>query len=302
MRKNESNTARENSNFTGMMGVVMISVLFLVIGGIMIFFPQINIMNFVYVMGGFLLVAGAWEVTRYFLREEYRNIANFDFSAGVMLLIAGVVLIVRAEAAAAFMYMMFGALVLVQGVTLLQHTFALKALKSIGWIVTLILSAALVLFAAAILLDYNGMFSTGLLTYYLLAASGLLGLISLFCVGLRIRHFEREVMVQKKRDLDEDFFAYKNNVTAIGQKPEEHVIDVVDRDKIEAKTEAEKEQETQESHEPEESKESKEEEIFEDEGIVEEEKEEKVSIKDKLTALRAKKKNQEPDEKVFEEE
>ncbi len=290
MRKNESKTARENSNFTGMMVVVMISVLFLVIGGIMIFFPQINLMNFVYVMGGFLLVAGAWEIARYFLREEYRNIANFDFSAGVILLIAGVVLIVRAEAAAAFMYMMFGALVLIQGVTLLQHTFALKALKSIGWIVTLILSAALVLFAAAILLDYNGMFSTGLLTYYLLASSGLLSLISLFCVGLRIRHFEHDIMVQKKRDLDDDFFVYNNNATAIGKKPEEHVIDVADHDKIEAKPEDEKPEE------------SKEEEIFEDEGVIEEEKEEKVSIRDRLTALRAKKKNQEPDEKVFEEE
>ncbi len=287
MRKNESKTARENSNFTGMMVVVMISVLFLVIGGIMIFFPQINLMNFVYVMGGFLLVAGAWEIARYFLREEYRNIANFDFSIGVLLLMGGVILIVRAEAAAASVYMIFGALVMVLGVTLLQHTFALHALKSIGWIVTLIFAAALVLFATAILLDYNGMFSTGLLTYYLLAASGLLGLISLFCVGLRIRHFEHDVMVQKKRDLDEDFFVYKN-VPGLGSKPEEHVIDVADHEKIEAGTEP---------------AEAKEDEIFENEGIVEEEeKEQKPTLKEKLTAIRAKKKNQEPDETVFEEE
>ncbi len=297
MRKNESRTARENSNFTGMMGVVMISVLFLVIGGVMIFFPQINLMSFVYVMGGFLLVAGAWEIARYFLREEYRNIANFDFSVGVILLMAGVVLIVRAEAASAFVYMMFGTLVLFLGVTLLQHTFALHALKSMGWIVTLILSAALVLFSAAMLLDYNGLFSTGLLTYYLLAASGLLGLISLFCVGLRIRHFERDMMVQKKRDLDDDFFDYRDALPAPGKKPEEHVIDVSDRDheRIEAKDEQLRDEASEKAI-------SEEDEIFENEGIVEEEKPQKPSLKEKLTALRAKKKNQEPDEKVFEEE
>ena len=297
MRKNESRTARENSNFTGMMGVVMISVLFLVIGGVMIFFPQINLMSFVYVMGGFLLVAGAWEIARYFLREEYRNIANFDFSVGVILLMAGVVLIVRAEAASAFVYMMFGTLVLILGVTLLQHTFALHALKSMGWIVTLILSAALVLFSAAMLLDYNGLFSTGLLTYYLLAASGLLGLISLFCVGLRIRHFERDMMVQKKRDLDDDFFDYRDALPAPGKKPEEHVIDVSDRDRerIEAKDKQIKDEASEKAI-------SEEDEIFENEGIVEEEKPQKPSLKEKLTALRAKKKNQEPDEKVFEEE
>ncbi len=300
MKKNESNTARENSNFTGMMAVVMISVLFLVIGGIMIFFPQVHIMNFVYVMGGFLLVAGAWEIVRYFIREEYRNIANFDFSAGVILLIAGCVLIVRAEAAAAFIYMIFGALVLVLGVTLLQHTFALKALKSAGWVVTLILSAALVLFSAAILLDYNGMFSTGLLTYYLLAGSGLLGLLSLLCVGIRIRHFEHDIMVQKKRYLDEDFFAYNNSTQGIGKKPEEHVIDVPDHDRIEDKK---SEDENPDKAAPETGDgQDTEDDIFEEEGIVEQEKEKKLSFKERLTALRAKKKNQEPDETVFEEE
>ena len=298
MKKNESNTARENSNFSGMMGVVMISVLFLVMGGIMIFFPQVSVANFVYVIGGFFLVGGAWEITRYFLREEYRNIANFDFSIGVLALIAGCVLILRAEAAAAFMYMIFGVMVLVLGVTLLQHTFALHALKSLGWVVTLVLSVALVLFSVAILLDFNGMFSSGYLTYYLLAASGLLGILSLLCVGLRIRHFERELMLQKKRDLDDDFFSYKDKpAAALGTKPEETVIDVRDREGIEVKKE-EAEDKTAEPEKP--GKE--EDDIFEDEGIVEEEKPVKKSFKDRLIEKRARRKNQEPDDGVFEEE
>ena len=287
MKKNESNTARENANFSGMMGVVMISVLFLVMGGIMIFFPQINIANFVYVIGGFFLVGGAWEIARYFIREEYRNLANFDFSIGVLALIAGCVLILRAEAAAAFMYMIFGVMVLVLGVTLLQHTFALYAMKSFGWVVMLILSVALVLFSVAILLDFNGMFSTGYLTYYLLAASGLMGIISLFAVGLRIRHFEHELAVQKKRDLDEDFFQFRDSPAAgIGKKPEEHVIDVTEHEGIEQKDESAEQKDD----------------IFEDEGIVEEERVERSSLKDRLKARRAKKKNQEPDDGVFEDE
>ncbi len=301
MKKNESRTARENANFTGMMGVVMISVLFLIIGGIMIFFPSLSVASFVYVIGGFFLVGGAWEIARYFLREEYRNIANFDFSIGVICIIIGCVLIVRAEAASAFMYMIFGFMVLVLGITLLQHTFALYALKSIGWIVTLVLSAALILFSLAILLDFNSMFSTGILTYYLLAASGILGLVSLFCVGLRIRHFERDLDIQRKRDLDDDFFSVKNapgSANAIGQKPEETVIDVGEKpEAIE-----QKEEEKTEEKEVEKIEAKKEDDIFEDEGIVAEEKPEKPSLKDRLLAHKAKKKNQEPDETVFEEE
>ena len=282
MKKNESNTARENSNFSGMMGIVMISVFFLVAGGIMIFFPQIEISNFVYVIGGFLLVGGAWEIARYFLREEYRNIANFDFSIGVLALIAGCVLILRADDAAAHIYMLFGVMVLILGVTLLQHTFALHALKSFGWIVTLIFSVALILFSVAVLLDYGGMFSSGYLIYYLMAASGLLGIVSLFAVGLRIRHFERELVIQKRRDLDEDFFSYREPAhETIEKKPEEHVIDVPDRESIEQK---------------------KDDDIFEDEGIVEEEKTGKKSLKERLLEKRAKIKKQEPDDDVFAEE
>ncbi len=303
MKKNESRTARENSNFTGMMGVVMISVLFLIIGGIMIFFPSLPVASFVYVIGGFFLVGGAWEIARYFLREEFRNIANFDFSVGVICLIVGIVLIVRAEAVSAFMYMIFGFMVLVLGITLLQHTFALYALKSIGWIITLILSAALILFSVAVLLDFNSMFSTGVMTYYLLAGSGILGLASLFCVGLRIRHFERDLDIQRKRDLDDDFFTMKDAPKAseaIGQKPEETVIDVGETPEgIEQKDEEKAEEKPVERIEA-----KKEDEMFEDEGIEPEkpEKPEKLSLKDRLIAHKAKKKNQEPDETVFEEE
>ena len=291
MKKNESNTARENANFGGMMGVVMISVLFLVVGGIMIFFPGISIANFVYVIGGFFLVGGAWEIARYFIREEYRNLANFDFSIGVLALIAGVIFVLRAEQISSFMYALLGAMVLILGVTLLQHTFALHALKSIGWIITLLFSVALILFSLAMLLDFNGLFSVGNLTYYLLIASGILGLGSLLCVGLRIRHYENELMVQKKRDLDDDFFHMRDadSAPAIEAKTEEEpAIDMEPEQKgIEAKADPE---------------EDSEDEMFEDEGIEEEEKEKRPTFRERLTAHRAKRKNQEPNEAVFEEE
>nr|MCR4797428.1 DUF308 domain-containing protein [Lachnospiraceae bacterium] len=103
MKKNESKTALNNSNFTMMMAVVMLSVLFLLIGIVMLVFPNLELKNFAYVTGGFFLAGGAWEITRYFLKEEYRNIANYDFSIGISLLIAGVVIVLRVESVVVFM-------------------------------------------------------------------------------------------------------------------------------------------------------------------------------------------------------
>ena len=50
MKKNESKTAKLNSNFTGMMAVVMLSVLFLVIGIVMYAYPDMNLKNFTYLL------------------------------------------------------------------------------------------------------------------------------------------------------------------------------------------------------------------------------------------------------------
>ena len=71
MKKNESKTAKLNSNFTGMMAVVMLSVLFLVIGVVMYLYPDMEMRNFTYVISGFFLVGGAWEVCRYFLKDGH---------------------------------------------------------------------------------------------------------------------------------------------------------------------------------------------------------------------------------------
>ena len=205
MKKNESKTALNNSNFTMMMAVVMLSVLFLLIGIVMLVFPHLELKNFAYVTGGFFLAGGAWEITRYFLKEEYRNIANYDFSIGISLLIAGVIIVLRVESVVVFMYLLLGALVLLEAITLLQYTVDLKALGSGGWWATLIGSAALVVMSVGILLDYNGWFSgNGLVLYPTLIASGAIGLIALFCVGLRVKHFEEGIHRQTLRELEED--------------------------------------------------------------------------------------------------
>ena len=207
MKKNESKTAKANANFSAMMAVVMLSVLFLLMGGIMLLFPGFELKDFTYVVGGFFLVSGAWEVTRYFLKEEYRNLANYDFSIGVLLLIVGCIIILRAETASGYLYMLIGALVLAEGVTLLQYTVDLKALHSGGWWATLLGAVALFVLSFGILLDINGWFSgTGLLLYPALIAAGVIGLVALFCVGLRVRHFEEDVKRHKMRELEDDIF------------------------------------------------------------------------------------------------
>ncbi len=271
MNKNESKTAKLNSNFTGMMAVVMLSVLFIVIGVIMYAYPDMELKNFTYVISGFFLVGGAWEVCRYFLKEEYRNVANYDFSTGLLLLIVGVISIIKEAAFTERIYLLLGALVLVQGIIMVQYFVDMIALKSGFWSLMLILSAAEIALGICMLLDVGGYFAT--LSYVLLGslfASGVLGLVSLFLVALRIRTFEQSEVKHKLRELEDDFTEFMPM----------------------SKTSFEKANSSDQK-----------EDYFEDEGIYDDEPQvDTSSLKEKILSLKSKRKVKEGNDSIFEDE
>ena len=284
MKKNESKTAKLNSNFTGMMAVVMLSVLFLVIGVVMYLYPDMEMRNFTYVISGFFLVGGAWEVCRYFLKEEYRNVANYDFSAGILLLIIGVLSIVKEPSFTKAIYLLLGALVLAEGITLVQYFVDLIALRSKSWPVMLVLSACEVTLAICILMDAGGWFTDGSFVLYVsLFVSGVIGLISLFVVALRVRKYEQVVKKEKLRDLEDDFTDFVGSKSSKSSDLDDYFDEPVVK---EASFE-----------------EKKEDDLFEDEGIEEDEPEiDTKSLKDKILSLKSKRKNKENDDSIFEDE
>lgn len=273
MNKNESKTAKLNSNFTGMMAVVMLSVLFIVIGIIMYAYPDMKLKNFTYVISGFFLVGGAWEVCRYFLKEEYRNVANYDFSAGLLLLILGCISIVKEPALTKQIYLLLGALVLVQGIIMVQYFVDMIALKSYFWWLMLLICAAQIGLSVCILLDVGGLFATqGWVLFGSLFGSGVLGLIALFIVALRIRRFEQSEVKHKLRELEDDFTDF-----VPAQKSGEAVSSYISE------------------------KESND--FFEDEGIEDEEPEvDTNTLKQKILSLKSKRKTKETNESIFEDE
>ena len=284
MKKNESKTAKLNSNFTGMMAVVMLSVLFLVIGVVMYLYPDMEMRNFTYVISGFFLVGGAWEVCRYFLKEEYRNVANYDFSAGILLLILGVLSIVKEPSFTKAIYLLLGALVLAEGITLVQYFVDLIALRSKTWPVMLVLSACEVTLAICILMDAGGWFTDGSFVLYVsLFVSGVIGLISLFVVALRVRKYEQVVKKEKLRDLEDDFTDFVGSKSSKSSDLDDYFDEPVGKEAT--------------------FEEKKEDDLFEDEGIEEDEPEiDTKSLKDKILSLKSKRKNKDNDDSIFEDE
>ena len=190
-----------NSNFTGMMSIIMISVLFLLIGGMMMFVSSMHLAYFCYVTGGIFLTGGVWLILRYFIKSEYHQITNYDFSLGTLITIAGICILIRANDLTGYFYVILGALLLIQAVVLLQYAIQLKGMRGKSWSFTFILSLLFILFSVFILTDFKHIFTTNMkLLYILLLVAGVLGLLCLIMVAIRSYQFKKEMKMTQERN------------------------------------------------------------------------------------------------------
>lgn len=206
MSKKKEEKPVKNTNFVGMMAVVMLSVLFVLIGTLMLFLPDMQEYYFAYVAGGAFLLGGLWLIVRYFWKEGYRLITNYDFAFGMMLAIFGIAAIVKAKEITGFYNALLAAMILIQATVLLQYSIQMKALKGRAWWLVLIFAVLGVGFTLLVILDPRQVISSNRdLFYGGVMTDGILGLISLILATFRTRGYEAEQERERERILEEGF-------------------------------------------------------------------------------------------------
>ena len=185
-----------SANYAGIIASVMVSVLLTLTGSLMTFVPGMKLLYFCYVGGGSCLVLGLGLLVRYFYKEEYRLVSNYDFSIGVIVFISGVSIYASTGFLAAFC---LGALILLVGVLMLQHAVQMIELKGKLWPFLLILSGLMVLLGVLILLNFREFISKRPdIFYILLIVAGVSGILSQIIVGIRSKRFRKEERKQEE--------------------------------------------------------------------------------------------------------
>jgi uncharacterized membrane protein HdeD (DUF308 family) len=198
---NENKLDKRQPNVT--MVVITISCIFIMMGLLLLFVPQIQMITIAYVFSAVAIVLGIIMIVKYFLMEAYHNMNQYGFSVGSLFVIIGVCAMVKAEAVSQYFLLCMGILILVSAMVKLQNALDLKALEYKIW--SIFLGIAVVMLICAIVIILNPFSKAGDLehfTYIILVADGALGLISTLFLYFQVRRYDKS-MVQFENSVKE---------------------------------------------------------------------------------------------------
>ncbi|MBO6215609.1 MAG: DUF308 domain-containing protein [Lachnospiraceae bacterium] len=200
--KNEKSS---RSNAGAVFLVAMISALLILFGAAMSFIPDMKAVYFVYVFGAVFIITGIIGIVKYFSKEEYRLVSNYDFSVGILFCILGVTGLIRAEEIAASFIVYIGLIMLGSAVVFLQYTLQLKILRSGIWGVTLAVTLLITGMALETLLEVFKLYKNYPdIFYYLIIGVGAIGLIWILVITYGTRRFLKTENEMSRRNLEED--------------------------------------------------------------------------------------------------
>lgn len=197
---------RINRNYAAMMAEIVLSVLCIIAGAILAIDQAFPVIGFVYVMSGFAIVGGVWLVLRFFMKEEYRAVSNFDFSTGILMITVGVLLILQAKAVRGYFIYVLACVLIVLGVCILQFFLQCAFMRGpFSAFLNFVFAAAVIALGAAFLVvDYKTILENLQYFYLGVMAAGIIGILSLLMTFLRSVRYERWLELSAKRNVEEE--------------------------------------------------------------------------------------------------
>ncbi len=172
--------------------VISAAVLLALLGLLLLFVPQIQIVYIVSLVSCIMIVVGIMLMIRYFIKESFRNLNQYDFSIGVMLVSLGILSLLNAKPISQYFILVLGISILVAATMQLQNALDLKAMKDKMWPLLLVLAPISLLCAGVIISNpFKQTADLEQFTYVVLVIEGLLSLLSLLYLSIRIRQYQQ---------------------------------------------------------------------------------------------------------------
>ncbi len=126
--------------------MLLTSVICILLGGVLIFFPQAVNEMIAYVLAAAMFVLAVIELYNYFKKDVKVNFYRNDLVFAVVALVIGIIMLAKKEAVISLVPIVLGALIIISGVKKLQNGLDLIRLKLDGWKSLLILAALNIIF------------------------------------------------------------------------------------------------------------------------------------------------------------
>ena len=123
---------------------ILTSVVFAIIGLIMIYYPESTIMFISTIIGIFFIVVGIIKIINYFIARGNSTLFSNDIAWGLIAIILGLVTMVYSGTIESILRIMIGIWIIYSGFTRFNLSFRLKNINSKLWAFVLILSIIMV--------------------------------------------------------------------------------------------------------------------------------------------------------------
>lgn len=169
-------------------GLLLTGIFSLVLGVILLVFPDVVEGALRWVLGGGLALFGLLEVVSVFVRPNgIQSVGRMI--PGILCVAVGIVFLFRFETFVSLLWTLIGIAVLIDAVYKIQYAFELKAAKAKNWWVNLLFSLAALIFAAVLMMEPiktgEGMI---ILTGIFLLVNGIFDVVCLSYMSHQTRH------------------------------------------------------------------------------------------------------------------
>ena len=69
--------------------VMILSMVLMIVAALLLFVPQIKLIYMCYFMCSVTMIAGIYMIVRYFMTDAFRNMNEYGFSVGVLIVVLG---------------------------------------------------------------------------------------------------------------------------------------------------------------------------------------------------------------------
>ena len=126
---------------TAKIGYIVMSVLFCVLGVVLLFTPGVSALWIGRLLGIGLILFGAIKLVGYFSRDLFRLAFQYDLAFGLLLMVLGIVTLSHPGDALSFLCVMFGIPVLADGLFKIQIAMDSRQFGILNWWLVLVLAA-----------------------------------------------------------------------------------------------------------------------------------------------------------------
>ena len=125
---------------TAKIGYIVMSVLFCVLGVVLLFTPDVSALWIGRLLGIGLILFGAIKLVGYFSRDLFRLAFQYDLQFGVLLCVLGIITLIRHKDAVAFLCVAYGICIMADSLFKIRTALDAKAFGIRQWWVTLVLA------------------------------------------------------------------------------------------------------------------------------------------------------------------